>query len=109
MAKRLMVTQFRRSSVRRTTPIDNVEPDRLTDKKTKTIGVDLEIRECLADALQQLPREHLAAVEQQYMLDEPDDGLAREMDVKVATVRKWRSRGIKTLQKILIRHDAITC
>jgi DNA-directed RNA polymerase specialized sigma24 family protein len=96
----LKVTRFRRTSLRRSRPIDRVAPEEFAEFDPMS-ELNTETREHLFVELERLPRDHRAAIEQKYLREEPDDPLALKMNVNVVTIRKWRSRGIQQLRQIL--------
>lgn len=81
--------------------LDNYAIARPMASKPTDEPLDPELQERLFARLDQIPPKYRCAIEQKYLLGKTDETIAHELNVDVATIRKWRSRGIKKLREIL--------
>lgn len=109
VAQRLRVNRFRRATNCRWI-LEHYDWKHRSESPGSEPGSEIvRAEDCqhLRSALNRLPIKHRRAVEQKYIVEQEDEILATEMQVDVATIRKWRSRGIDQLRDALRVHHVL--
>ncbi len=107
ITQRLRVNRFRRVNLRKEQSFEKFAAEQLVDDRWIE-GLDGDTCGQLLAALVSLSPKHRRAVEQKYVVEQPDELLAIEMNVDVMTIRKWRSRGIQQLRVLLRGYESPT-
>jgi RNA polymerase sigma factor (sigma-70 family) len=98
--QRLNVNRFRRNGRRKECSLHGMEMDQLAHHYSTNLS-DPDNYEQLMWAIKALPPRYRRAIEQRYLLEQPDEALAAEFSAHAETIRKWRSRGVQELKKFL--------